>query len=105
MSSASGGLGRCFPLLTSIRLTIFVFDVPFLPLFKNMVDEYGTHKVLQQGLSALGCMEHRGACGGGMSSKDGLIFPLQFLTITLTLAAINRSINVTCFLIANKSIV
>ncbi|MGB0906404.1 MAG: cellulase family glycosylhydrolase, partial [Maricaulaceae bacterium] len=32
-----------------------------IPLF---LGEFGTHKVLQQGLSALGCMEHRGACGG-----------------------------------------
>lgn len=30
-----------------------------------------THKVLKQGLSALGCMEHRGACGGDGESGDG----------------------------------
>lgn len=34
-------------------------------------DEFGTHKVLQQGLHALGCMEHRGACGGDSISGDG----------------------------------
>lgn len=33
--------------------------------------EYGSHKILQQGLSALGCMEHRGACGGDGVSGDG----------------------------------
>jgi len=33
--------------------------------------EFGTHKVLQQGLSALDCMEHRGACGGDGESGDG----------------------------------
>lgn len=35
------------------------------------VNNGGTHKVLQQGLSALGCMEHRGACGGDGVSGDG----------------------------------
>lgn len=35
------------------------------------VEEFGTHKVVQQGLSALGCMEHRGACGGDRVSGDG----------------------------------
>lgn len=30
-----------------------------------------THKIIQQGLSALGCMEHRGACGGDGVSGDG----------------------------------
>jgi glutamate synthase (ferredoxin) len=34
-------------------------------------DEFGTHKVLQQGLTALDCMEHRGACGGDGISGDG----------------------------------
>mmetsp|Transcript_15929 Transcript_15929/g.24801 ORF Transcript_15929/g.24801 Transcript_15929/m.24801 type:complete len:1699 (-) Transcript_15929:113-5209(-) len=34
-------------------------------------EEFGTHKVLQQGLSALTCMEHRGACGGDGISGDG----------------------------------
>jgi glutamate synthase (ferredoxin) len=34
-------------------------------------DEFGTHKVLQQGLTALDCMEHRGACGGDDVSGDG----------------------------------
>jgi len=34
-------------------------------------EEFGTHKVLQQGLSALDCMEHRGACGGDGVSGDG----------------------------------
>jgi len=33
--------------------------------------DYGTHKVLQQGLAALTCMEHRGACGGDGVSGDG----------------------------------
>jgi glutamate synthase (ferredoxin) len=33
--------------------------------------EFGTHKVLQQGISALTCMEHRGACGGDGVSGDG----------------------------------
>ena len=34
-------------------------------------EEFGTHKVIQQGLAALGCMEHRGACGGDGVSGDG----------------------------------
>mmetsp|Transcript_49724 Transcript_49724/g.105715 ORF Transcript_49724/g.105715 Transcript_49724/m.105715 type:complete len:1674 (-) Transcript_49724:475-5496(-) len=34
-------------------------------------DEFGTHKVLAQGLRALDCMEHRGACGGDGISGDG----------------------------------
>jgi len=34
-------------------------------------DEFGTHKVLTEGLSALSCMEHRGACGGDGVSGDG----------------------------------
>lgn len=34
-------------------------------------EEFGTHKVLQQGLAALDCMEHRGACGGDGESGDG----------------------------------
>jgi len=33
--------------------------------------EFGSHKVLQQGLHALNCMEHRGACGGDGVSGDG----------------------------------
>jgi len=33
--------------------------------------ELGTHKVIQEGLSALTCMEHRGACGGDSISGDG----------------------------------
>jgi len=33
--------------------------------------EFGSHKVLQQGLQALDCMEHRGACGGDGISGDG----------------------------------
>ena len=33
--------------------------------------EFGSHKVLEQGLAALGCMEHRGACGGDKVSGDG----------------------------------
>ena len=32
---------------------------------------FGSHKILQQGLSALGCMEHRGGCGGDGVSGDG----------------------------------
>ncbi|KAL3924314.1 MAG: hypothetical protein SGILL_001124 [Bacillariaceae sp.] len=34
-------------------------------------EEFGTHRVIQQGLSALTCMEHRGACGGDKVSGDG----------------------------------
>jgi len=34
-------------------------------------DGLGTHKVLKQGLTALDCMEHRGACGGDDISGDG----------------------------------
>jgi glutamate synthase (ferredoxin) len=34
-------------------------------------EEFGTHKVLLQGLRALDCMEHRGACGGDGISGDG----------------------------------
>jgi glutamate synthase (ferredoxin) len=34
-------------------------------------EEFGTHKVLQQALSALSCMEHRGGCGGDGVSGDG----------------------------------
>jgi len=37
----------------------------------NTNEEYGTHKVVQQGLSALTCMEHRGGCGGDSVSGDG----------------------------------
>eukprot|EP00571_Detonula_confervacea_P013151 CAMPEP_0172310350 /NCGR_PEP_ID=MMETSP1058-20130122/11432_1 /TAXON_ID=83371 /ORGANISM="Detonula confervacea, Strain CCMP 353" /LENGTH=1669 /DNA_ID=CAMNT_0013023145 /DNA_START=142 /DNA_END=5151 /DNA_ORIENTATION=- len=37
----------------------------------NSGDEFGTHKVLSQGLHALDCMEHRGACGGDGISGDG----------------------------------
>jgi len=33
--------------------------------------DFGTHKVIQQGLHALDCMEHRGACGGDGESGDG----------------------------------
>lgn len=44
--------------------------VGFVANVKNS-GEYGTHKVLQQGLSALTCMEHRGACGGDKVSGDG----------------------------------
>ena len=33
--------------------------------------EFGTHKVVQEGLSALTCMEHRGGCGGDSVSGDG----------------------------------
>eukprot|EP00569_Conticribra_weissflogii_P004752 CAMPEP_0171341962 /NCGR_PEP_ID=MMETSP0878-20121228/12651_1 /TAXON_ID=67004 /ORGANISM="Thalassiosira weissflogii, Strain CCMP1336" /LENGTH=1701 /DNA_ID=CAMNT_0011844453 /DNA_START=175 /DNA_END=5280 /DNA_ORIENTATION=- len=34
-------------------------------------EEFGTHKVLKEGLAALDCMEHRGACGGDGVSGDG----------------------------------
>jgi glutamate synthase (ferredoxin) len=34
-------------------------------------ENLGTHLVLQQGLAALSCMEHRGACGGDGVSGDG----------------------------------
>jgi len=37
----------------------------------NTNEEFGTHKVVQQGLSALTCMEHRGGCGGDAVSGDG----------------------------------
>lgn len=37
----------------------------------NNSGEFGSHNVLQQGLSALTCMEHRGACGGDGISGDG----------------------------------
>jgi len=37
----------------------------------NSEDGLGTHLVLEQGLSALDCMEHRGACGGDGVSGDG----------------------------------
>ena len=50
------------------ELTVSVF-ADFL--FFVAVGEFGSHKVLQQGLSALGCMEHRGACGGDGVSGDG----------------------------------
>ena len=33
--------------------------------------EYGTNKVVKDGLSALTCMEHRGGCGGDSVSGDG----------------------------------
>lgn len=47
-----------------------------LVLLKNfscsiLTEEFGTHRVIQQGLSALTCMEHRGACGGDSISGDG----------------------------------
>jgi len=37
----------------------------------SFLKEFGTHKVLQDGLAALNCMEHRGACGGDGVSGDG----------------------------------
>uniref|UniRef100_A0A7S1BLT7 glutamate synthase (ferredoxin) n=1 Tax=Corethron hystrix TaxID=216773 RepID=A0A7S1BLT7_9STRA len=37
----------------------------------NVNEEFGTHKVVQEGLHALDCMEHRGACGGDDVSGDG----------------------------------
>lgn len=37
----------------------------------NTKQDFGTHKLIQQGLEALGCMEHRGACGGDGFSGDG----------------------------------
>ena len=36
-----------------------------------LTKEFGTHKVLQDGIAALTCMEHRGACGGDGVSGDG----------------------------------
>merc|ERR1740136_520719 len=33
--------------------------------------EFGSHKVLEDALTALGCMEHRGGCGGDGVSGDG----------------------------------
>lgn len=37
----------------------------------NTQVEGGSHKIIQQGLAALSCMEHRGACGGDGQSGDG----------------------------------
>jgi len=37
----------------------------------NSEDGLGSHLVLEQGLTALDCMEHRGACGGDGVSGDG----------------------------------
>ena len=37
----------------------------------RIIEEFGTHKVLHEGLVALDCMEHRGACGGDGVSGDG----------------------------------
>jgi len=37
----------------------------------NPNEEYGTNKVVKDGLSALTCMEHRGGCGGDSVSGDG----------------------------------
>lgn len=37
----------------------------------NTNEEFGSHDVIQKGLSALTCMEHRGACGGDGVSGDG----------------------------------
>jgi len=37
----------------------------------NPTEEYGTNKVVTDGLSALTCMEHRGGCGGDSVSGDG----------------------------------
>lgn len=45
--------------------------VGFIANAQSSGEEFGTHRVLQQGLSALGCMEHRGACGGDGVSGDG----------------------------------
>ena len=41
------------------------------PSSDKTTGEFGTHKVLTQGLHALDCMEHRGACGGDDVSGDG----------------------------------
>src|SRR3569832_929067 len=81
----------CSATTTSTSLAAFVTDQPsnifdgplaltkerdacgvgFIANTCNDSSEFGTHKVLQQGLSALGCMEHRGACGGDGVSGDG----------------------------------
>ena len=45
--------------------------VGFIANTKSGDDGFGSHKVIQQGLAALGCMEHRGACGGDGVSGDG----------------------------------
>jgi len=37
----------------------------------NPTEEYGTNKVVKDGLAALTCMEHRGGCGGDSISGDG----------------------------------
>lgn len=40
-------------------------------IIRALAGEFGTHKVVQEGLSALTCMEHRGGCGGDSISGDG----------------------------------
>ena len=37
----------------------------------DFIEEFGTHRVVSQALSALTCMEHRGGCGGDSISGDG----------------------------------
>lgn len=49
---------------------LFCLPLKFPPV-RPSAEEFGTHRVVQQGLSALTCMEHRGACGGDSISGDG----------------------------------
>jgi len=51
-------------LMTNILLVL-------IRLLQPSTGEFGSHKVLQEGLSALTCMEHRGGCGGDGISGDG----------------------------------
>lgn len=48
----------------------FLYLLSTLSLF-FLATEYGTNKVVRDGLSALTCMEHRGGCGGDSVSGDG----------------------------------
>jgi glutamate synthase (ferredoxin) len=45
--------------------------VGFIANTRPELGEFGSHRILQEGLAALGCMEHRGACGGDGVSGDG----------------------------------
>ena len=54
-----------------IVLVVYVTCISSIHSTYLYIDEFGTHKVLQEGLSALACMEHRGACGGDGVSGDG----------------------------------
>jgi glutamate synthase (ferredoxin) len=45
--------------------------VGFIANPRPELGELGSHRVLEEGLAALSCMEHRGACGGDGVSGDG----------------------------------